>query len=74
MTESEILTLNERVKAISTYCANLSAALLAATAARVWIKAAVDLNALAWLAVTVGLILISWQVLHLLEPASEDGP
>jgi hypothetical protein len=34
MTESQILTLNERVKGFSSYFFNLSAGLMAATAAR----------------------------------------
>lgn len=71
MTESEILTLNERLKTIAAYFANLSAALFAAMAARVWLNG-VDLVALLWLAVAAVLMLISWQVLYLLEATSED--
>lgn len=72
MTESQILTFNERVKTASAYCANLSAGLLAATAARMWVKG-VDLIAMLWLAVVVALVLISWQVLYLLEATLEDA-
>jgi hypothetical protein len=73
VTESEILTLNERVKTAAAYFANLSAALVAATMARVWAKAGVDLTATLWLAVAIGLILLSWQLLYLLETTLEDA-
>ena len=73
MTESQILTLNERVKTAAAYFANLSAALVAATMARVWAKAGVDLAATLWLGVAIGLSLFSWQLLYLLEPRLEDG-
>lgn len=72
MTESQILTLNERVKTISAYFANLSAALLAATAARMWIKG-VDVVTLLWLAAVATLLLISWHMLYLLEATMEDA-
>lgn len=73
MTESEILTLNERIRTVSAYFANLSAGLMAATAARIWVRAGVDLSALAWLAVAIGLIVISLLSLYLLEAALEDA-
>jgi hypothetical protein len=73
VTESQILTLNERVKTVSTYFANLSAALSAATATRVWVKADVDLSAILWVAGAVCLLLISSQVLYLLEATLEDA-
>ena len=72
MTESQILTMNERIKTVSAYFANLSAALFAATAARIWIKG-VDLVAMLWLAAVATLILISWKVLYLLEASLEDA-
>ena len=68
MTESQILTLNERVKGFSNYLFNLSAALLAAAAARAWVNGGVDLSALLWLAVAIGLLLLAHGVLYLLEP------
>ncbi|HET9640405.1 MAG TPA: hypothetical protein VFP12_14490 [Allosphingosinicella sp.] len=47
MTESQILTLNERVKGFSNFAFNLAAGLAAATAARVWVKG-IDLAAVLW--------------------------
>ena len=72
MTESQILTLNERVKGFSNYFHNLSAALLAAAVARLWVKGSVDLAAGMWLAGAGGLLWLGWSVLYLLEPSSEE--
>jgi hypothetical protein len=74
MTESQILTLNERVKGFSNYFFNLSAALVAASAARVWVNGGVDLAALAWLSIAIGLLLLAWKLLYLLEPEIEETP
>ena len=71
MTESQILTLNERMKTLSAYFANLSAALMAAAVVRVWTQADVDLNAILWVAAAIGMLAISSQVLYLLEPTLE---
>ena len=72
MTESQILTLNERIRTSSAYLANLAAALMAATGARVWLKAGVDLSAFAWLAIAIALFVISLLLLYLLEADLED--
>jgi hypothetical protein len=72
VTESQILTLNERIRTSSSYLANLSAALMAATGARVWLNAGVDLSALAWLAIAIALFVISLWLLYLLEADLED--
>lgn len=53
MTESQILTYSERLKAFSNY------SLVAAGAARVWVKGGVDFAALAWLAIAIGLPLLA---------------
>ncbi|MFL6846621.1 MAG: hypothetical protein ACJ8ER_17280 [Allosphingosinicella sp.] len=71
MTESQILTLNERLKTMAGYFANLSAALMAATGARVWTKGGFDLAALIWLTVAIALILFANGMLYLLEPQLE---
>ena len=68
MTESQILTLNERVKGFSNFLFNLAAALLAATTARAWVNGGMDFSALLWLAVAIALILLAHRVLYLLEP------
>jgi hypothetical protein len=73
MTESQILTLNERVKGFSNYFFNLSAVLLAASVARAWGNGRVDLIVLAWLAVAICLLLVAYKVLYLLEAPSEDA-
>ena len=73
MTESQILTLNERVKGFSNYFFNLSAGLIAAAVARLWVKSDVDLSALAWLAGAAVLLWLAWSVLYLLEPESEES-
>ncbi|HEX8622608.1 MAG TPA: hypothetical protein VF718_11625 [Allosphingosinicella sp.] len=73
MTEPEILTLNERLKTPSAYVADLSAALVAAAAARIWANPGVDLTAVVWLAAAIGLSLISWQLLYLLEATLEES-
>jgi hypothetical protein len=67
MTESQILTLNERLKAFSNFAFNLAAGLAAATAARVWVKG-VDLVALLWVAGAIVLLLLASGLLYLLEP------
>ena len=72
MTESQILTLNERIKGFSNYFFNLSAALIAAAVARLWVRGDVDLGALAWLAGAAILLWLAWSVLYLLEPGSEE--
>jgi hypothetical protein len=71
VTESQILTLNERVKGFSNYLSNLSAALLAASAARAWVQGGGDLAAAAWLAGALGLLWLAYAVLYLLEPEDE---
>ena len=73
MTESEILTLNERLKTASSYFANLSAALVAATMARLWASAGVDFTTALWLAGALGVSLISWHLLYLLEATLEGS-
>jgi hypothetical protein len=70
MTDSQILTLNERIKGISNYFFNSSAALAAATATRVWVNGG-DISALAWLAGAIGLL--GTGLLHLLEPGNEES-
>ncbi|HEX8064572.1 MAG TPA: hypothetical protein VF535_15325 [Allosphingosinicella sp.] len=72
MTESQILTLNERVKGISSYFFNLSAVLVATAVARLWVKADVDLAALIWFAGGITLFWLGWSMLHLLEPESTE--
>jgi hypothetical protein len=72
MTESQILTLNERVKGFSSYFFNLSAALMAATAARAWVNGGVDLIALTWVLGAIGLLLLASGLLYLLEPENEE--
>lgn len=74
MTESQILTLNERIKGLSNYFFNLSAALVAAGVARVWVKGGVDVAALAWLTIAIGLLLLAWGLLYLLEAEIEETP
>ena len=71
VTESQILTLNERVKGFSNYLFNLSAALLAAAVARMWVKGGVDLGGLLWLAVAIGLLLLASGILYLIEPENQ---
>ena len=73
MTDSQILTLNERVKGFSNYFFNLSAALAAAAVARAWTKRDVDFAVLAWVTVAIALLLVAYKVLYLLEALSEDG-
>jgi hypothetical protein len=71
VTESQILTLNERVKGFSNYFFNLSAGLAAAAAARMWMKS-VDLTALLWVAGVIVLLLLASGLLYLLEPGIGD--
>lgn len=73
MTESQILTLNERVKGFSNYFFNLSAGLAAAAAARIWVPGGLDFAALTWLAGAFGLILLASGLLYLLEPDNEES-
>ena len=72
MTESQILTLNERVKGFSSYFFNLSAGLMAATAARVWVKGGVDLVVLTWVLGAIGLLLLASGLLYLIEPENSE--
>lgn len=72
MTESQILTLNERVKAFSSYFFNLSAVLVATAVARLWVKANVDFAALMWFAGGAILLWLGWSILYLLEPENEE--
>jgi hypothetical protein len=59
---------NERVKAVSTWFFNLSAALIGATAARVWIFGQFDLTSLTWGIVAAALFAVAHGFLYLLEP------
>jgi hypothetical protein len=72
MTESQILTYNERLKAFSNFAFNLAAGVLAATAARLWVKAGPDLTAAAWLAFVLILLSFGSGLLYLLEPPIEE--
>lgn len=72
MTESQILTLNARVKGFSSYFFNISAALTAAAVARMWVTGDVDLAASMWLAGAAVLLWLAWTVLYLLEPECEE--
>lgn len=73
MTESQILTLNERIKAFSNFAFNLAAGLTAATAARLWVKGGPDLTSAVWLAVVPILLSLGWGLPYLLEPPIEDS-
>lgn len=73
MTESQILTLNERVKGFSNLFFNLAAGLAAATAARIWVDG-VDLAALLWVAGVTVLLSLASALLYLLEPEIRDTP
>ncbi|HEV2817964.1 MAG TPA: hypothetical protein VGW40_12175 [Allosphingosinicella sp.] len=66
------MTANERVKAVSTWFFNLSAALTGATAARIWIVGQFDLSSLGWSIVAVALFAVAFGTLYLLQP--EDEP
>ncbi|HEY0131473.1 MAG TPA: hypothetical protein VGB57_08705 [Allosphingosinicella sp.] len=72
MTDSQILTLNERVKGISGYLFNLSAVLVATAVARMWVKGDVDFAALIWVAGGAILLWLGWSILYLLEPENEE--
>jgi threonine/homoserine/homoserine lactone efflux protein len=72
MTESQILTLNERMKAVSGYFFNLSAVLVATAVARIWVKSDMDFAALIWFAGGAILLWIGWSILYLLEPEGEE--
>jgi hypothetical protein len=71
MTESQILTLNERLKTMAGYFSNLSAALMAAAVARMWVRGDGDFTAFAWAAGAMVLLWLAWSLLYLLEPAYE---
>jgi hypothetical protein len=73
MTESQMLTLNERVKGFSNLAFNLSAGLAAATAARVWVKG-IDLAALVWVAGAIALLSLASGLLYLLEAEIRETP
>lgn len=73
MTESQILTLNERVKGFSNFAFNLAAALAAAAAARFWVNG-IDLPALAWTAGATVLLLLASGLLYLLEAEIRETP
>jgi hypothetical protein len=70
VTRSETLTANERVKTISTYFANLSAAVAAAAAARVWTVTRFDPASFVWAMLAALLLAGAWAILYLLEPES----
>ena len=59
MTDSQILTLNERVKGFSNYFFNLSAVLVATAVARAWVKGGPDLAASMWL-IGAALVVLAW--------------
>lgn len=67
MTREQILVLNERVKAGSSYLFNLAVALTAAVVVRLWSKGDIDLPALAWTAIVIILIFVALKLLYLLE-------
>ena len=64
---SETLIANERIKAISGTFFNLAAGLVAATAARVYVKEGFDLVAAIWCLGCATLIWLAWKTLALLE-------
>jgi hypothetical protein len=68
----ERLIANERVKAVSTWFFNLSAALTGATTARIWIVGQFDLSSLGWSLVAVAMFAVAFGALYLLQP--EDEP
>ena len=71
MTESQILTYNERLKAFSNYLFNLGAALTAAAGARLWTLGGPDPSSLVWLAAALALLSLGSALLYLLEPSEE---
>jgi hypothetical protein len=71
VTGSETLTANARVKAVSTWFFNLSAALTGAVAARVWIVTQFDRTSLLWAVAAAGLFAIAYGLLYLLETETE---
>jgi hypothetical protein len=73
MTESQILTYNERIKGFSNFLFNLAAGLVAAAAARIWVWKGPDLTALAWLVVASILLSLASGILYLLEPENEEA-
>jgi hypothetical protein len=68
MTESQILTLNERVKGFCNFFFNLAAGLTAAVVARLWVNAGPDVTAAIWLAAVLILLSLASGLLYLLEP------
>jgi len=68
VTRSEVLIANERVKATANFLFNLSAALSAGTAARVWLVARFDVAALFWAVAALLLFALAYGVLYWLEP------
>ena len=73
MTESQILTYNERIKAFSNFLFNLAAGLAAAAAARLWVKG-IDLAALLWAGGAVVRLSLGSGLLYLLEPEIREMP
>jgi len=69
---AEAVVANEQVKAVSTFFLSLSAALTAATAARVWLAGQFDLASFGWSIVAVALFAVAYGTLYLLQ--SEDEP
>lgn len=67
MSDSRTMIANERIKAISSTFFNLAAGLIAAIAARVYVKATVDLVAVGWSIGCAALIFVAWKTLYLLE-------
>lgn len=63
---SETLIANERIKAISNAFFNLAVALIAAIAARIYLRG-VDLVAVGWSVGCGALIWVAWKALYLLE-------
>jgi hypothetical protein len=59
------------VEGFSNFFFNLSAGLMAATAARAW-ASGLDLVALAWLFGAIGLLLLGSGLLYLLEPEDKE--
>jgi hypothetical protein len=71
MAGSETVTANARVKATATYAFNLSAALLMAMAARLWLVTQFDGAALVWGLGALVLFAAGYGLLYLLEPEAE---
>ena len=69
VTRSEVLQKNERIKSMSSLCANVGAALMIAGSGR-WFYTAIDGNTILRLLVGPVLIWIGLQILSLLEAES----